>query len=107
MDFIFEEKFKNILIVILIIIIFGLCGFLLFFKEDCIDNSNNIVVEDEEEIKNDEILEEKVSDEKYYVDIKGAVKKPGVYEIEKGSIVNDVIKIAGGLKVMHLLNLLI
>lgn len=98
MDFIFEEKFKNILIVILIIIIFGLCGFLLFFKEDCIDNSNNIVVEDEEEIKNDEILEEKVSDEKYYVDIKGAVKKPGVYEIEKGSIVNDVIKMAGGLK---------
>ena len=34
----------------------------------------------------------------YYVDIKGAVKKPGVYKVPSGSIVNDVIKLAGGLK---------
>jgi competence protein ComEA len=32
------------------------------------------------------------------VDIKGYVKKPGVYEIEEGSIVNDLIALAGGLK---------
>ncbi len=32
-----------------------------------------------------------------YVDIKGAVKKPGVYKMKSGSIVNDVIKEAGGL----------
>ena len=37
--------------------------------------------------KNDEVL----------VDIKGAVKKPGVYRLSKNSIVDDVIKMAGGL----------
>lgn len=30
------------------------------------------------------------------VDVKGAVKKPGVYELEIGSIVDDAIKLAGG-----------
>ena len=32
------------------------------------------------------------------VDIKGAVKKPGVYKMPEGSIVQDVIDEAGGLK---------
>lgn len=32
------------------------------------------------------------------VDIKGAVAKPGVYELEANSILNDAIKLAGGLK---------
>ena len=32
------------------------------------------------------------------VDIKGYVKKPGVYEVSDGMTVNDVIKLAGGLK---------
>lgn len=35
--------------------------------------------------------------ESFYVDIKGSVKKPGVYEMQNGAIVNDVIKQAGGL----------
>lgn len=34
--------------------------------------------------------------EKYYVDVKGSVKNPGVYEINSNNIVNDVIKLAGG-----------
>ena len=33
----------------------------------------------------------------YFVDIKGEVKKAGVYEIEEGKRVIDVIKLAGGL----------
>lgn len=32
------------------------------------------------------------------VDIKGYVKKPGVYEVSDGMTVNDAIKLAGGLK---------
>lgn len=48
------------------------------------------------------IIEEKeepiiVQDEKIYVDIKGAVKSPGVYELENNSKVIDAINIAGGL----------
>lgn len=41
--------------------------------------------------------EENVADKKIFVDIKGAVKKPGVYEITEGMIVNDVITLAEGL----------
>ena len=36
--------------------------------------------------------------ETYNIDIKGAVKEPGVYKIVKGSIIDDAINLAGGLK---------
>ena len=58
-------------------------------------NKNPVVVdalELENEVKEDNNLET------YNIDIKGAVKRPGVYKIVKGSIINDVIEIAGGLK---------
>lgn len=32
-----------------------------------------------------------------FVDVKGAVKKPGVYEVKENSIINDCIKLAGGI----------
>jgi competence protein ComEA len=35
---------------------------------------------------------------KIHIDVKGNVKKPGVYEIDEGSIVLDAINKAGGLK---------
>lgn len=41
-------------------------------------------------------LEESSESEKFYVDIKGEVLKPGVYEISSGTILSDLIKIAGG-----------
>lgn len=37
-----------------------------------------------------------VEDSDIKVDIKGAIKEPGVYEIKKGSRVTDLIKLAGG-----------
>ena len=37
-----------------------------------------------------------VEDSNIKVDIKGAIKEPGVYEIKKGSRVTDLIKLAGG-----------
>ena len=54
----------------------------------------------EEEISIAEITTQETSsiNEFYYVDIKGAIKKPGVYKVAKTAIVNDVIKLAGGLK---------
>lgn len=52
--------------------------------------------------KNNDILLEKPTNineitNKYNIDVKGAVKKPGVYQVDNNLTVNDVINIAGGL----------
>ena len=65
------------------------------------DKSNNIVLNEDNKDTSDnddnKSKEEIVEEPKYYIDIKGAVKKPGVYQISANSIVNDGIKLAGGL----------
>jgi competence protein ComEA len=97
MDF-FMEKKKDILIIILIVIIIGLGGLIfagLNRKED--NNKDEVIIEKKEDLSIEENTEE-IEIIEYYVDIKGAVKKPGVYKVTKGSIVNDVINLAGGLK---------
>ena len=46
----------------------------------------------------DEIIEEEIETEKSLsIDIKGAVKNPGVYELKNGSVVKDAIDVSGGL----------
>lgn len=46
----------------------------------------------------DEIIEEEIETEKSLsIDIKGAVKNPGVYELKDGSVVKDAIDVSGGL----------
>ena len=40
---------------------------------------------------------EEIEENMIRVDIKGAVAKPGVYSLKEGSIVDDVIKLAGGI----------
>ena len=55
-------------------------------KQETVDIPSIAVVTEDEEIVA----------EKIYVDIKGAVKKPGVYEMDAGTIINDAITAAGG-----------
>ena len=50
-----------------------------------------------EEVSKEENLEIGEVLETYSIDVKGAVKKPGVYKIVKGSRIIDVIEYAGGL----------
>ena len=57
----------------------------LIFKEE----------KDKQEDEKDKSLEEEVT--KVFVDIKGAVLNPGVYEIEKDKKIIDVVSLAGGL----------
>lgn len=91
-DFIFERK--NIILIIsliingLLICISGYFGYSLFTYECEACNQDNLVLSDNE---NDNQMKSK-----WYVDIKGAVKNPGVYEISKENIINDIIKLAGG-----------
>lgn len=94
------RKFKYLITVIIIGII-GCWGY--FVKHNLEENSQII----EEKILEEVVLEENNNGgengnddqekEMVTVDIKGAVKRPGVYTIEAGKIINDVINLAGGL----------
>lgn len=77
------------------IIVIVLCIISLFyvFKED---KSNYEIEEFKEEIKEEKSVDE-VLVSSYYVDIKGEVLKPGVYEVSSNSRIIDVINKAGGL----------
>ncbi len=84
---------KIILIFTGIIIVLGLTIFILYKNNY---NSKDEVVEI---FKEEETEEEKIESlNKLVVDIKGMIEKPGVYEVEEGSRINDVIILAGGLK---------
>lgn len=82
------KKYIWIIIIVLLVIVF------IIFNKD----SEEIQLE-EEIIKTEENIleEEKIVLEIVKVDIKGAVKNPGVYEVEENSRVSDVIDISGGL----------
>lgn len=79
------------IIVLLLIFLVGV----MYVVSLIIDDNNYVVTEakEPEEILTNEIVKEDI----VKVDIKGAVNKPGVYEVDESARVIDVIKIAGGL----------
>lgn len=108
---IIKKNLKWITLVIVMLLIAG--GFLMKYKLEN-DKFNKVLV-DELELDNEANLEKKEENQtetknlneeeetkdiqikKVYVDIKGAVKNPGVYEIEEDKKVIDVLELAGGL----------
>ena len=86
------KKIKYPLTIIIIITIIITC---LFLKKNL--NKNKY--------KNTEVVKKEIEEPKYeekeiekcYVDIKGAIKKPGVYLVDCNNTVNDIIKLADGL----------
>ena len=95
-----QKYFLKILMLLMVGSILLLNIYHIFFQEFNFldDKSNNIVLnEDTKDASDNEPKEEILEEPKYYIDIKGAVKKPGVYQISANSIVNDGIKLAGGL----------
>ena len=92
MDFFDAIVEKKMVILIISIILNGLLlsisGYLLYnkFTFTCPknENENNFVYKETDIIDN------------FFVEVKGEVKKPGVYEVNNKTIINDVIKNAGG-----------
>ena len=104
MDFyfalIFDYLKKNILTFIVIILsVLNLIIGLNFKKLDNTSNDIEKTLSNNEELISNTLEEPKVTEAKetIRVDVKGMVKKAGVYELAKDSIVNDAIKKAGGL----------
>lgn len=88
-------KDKNLIgIFIIVVLISGYIATFIYFS--------NEIYKNKEEQKNNEIsiLEEPSKDTEYKeikVDIKGSVKKPGVYTLKENSRTNDAITASGGL----------
>lgn len=83
---------KQKIIIILTVLLFSIYAGYSFWleKDEKVEaKEQGILIESSKEEK---------SLEKYKVDIKGQVEKPGVYEVEKDSRVIDIIELAGGLK---------
>lgn len=91
---IFNYLKNNIIILIISFILFliSIFEFVYFYKN--IDDKNEIINSYE---NNSFEIKEEVKEENIIVDIKGEIKKPGVYNIKVGSRVNDLINEAGGL----------
>lgn len=84
-----KEILKNYWYVVVIILVIFISYFMI-----------NISNDEYEIIKEEIVVEEEVKiidSSNYYIDIKGEVKNPGVYEISRDSRIIDVINIAGGL----------
>lgn len=60
-------------------------------------NNDNVYASNNVEAKEEKDEDKNVLVPKYYVDIKGEVKNPGIYEVNSGTRINDVIKLSGGL----------
>ncbi len=87
-------RYKNYILIgsgILFGVLIGI-SFFIFEKEE-----KQVAVDDMVILEEKPIDELKPSVEVKYVDIKGEINKPGVYEINTNARINDVIKIAGGL----------
>lgn len=100
MDFFEDEKIQSVIKIIeifLLLVIIGLLVFEKFFKkEEVVTNDNNEEVVVKEEPKEEISIVTEPKDLK--VDIKGAIKNPGVYTLKEGSIINDLLEICGGVK---------
>ena len=89
------KYWKLLLFVIFILIVLIIYGIHYYFNLNKTEEVKGVIMEKTKIETNDN--KEKVI-EKITIDIKGAVKNPGVYEIEVGKRVNDAINLAGGLK---------
>ncbi|WP_017187326.1 helix-hairpin-helix domain-containing protein [Alkalibacillus haloalkaliphilus] len=83
-------------LVVVIIIFMIVFYFILHSDEElAIENENNsfLLLEEQNELEKEGL---EVDGEKWAVDVKGEIESPGVYHVERGKRVVDVIELAGG-----------
>lgn len=90
---------KNLKLITIVVVMIGLVGFIgvkLMLSSDEIDSvsTDELLLDEKEEVIDEE--DDKLENTNVFVDIKGAVISPGVYEIEKNKKVIDVVQLAGG-----------
>ena len=89
----FLKKYKYVITIFLFMLIIF---YIVFVKVNLKSKEKNLV--DNQVVINEvEKVEVDLKDDLVYVDIKGAVKKPGVYKINSDKKIIDVINMAGGL----------
>lgn len=90
------DKYRNYILSFILLVLMIVSEFLLFYYF-----SNNFSdINDKLKEKDKTLISKKtVKSEKLVIDIKGQVKKPGVYFMEDGDRVIDVVKKAGGFTV--------
>ena len=89
------KKIKKILLIISLVMIIAAIVILFLIKNNLLKSEDNFSHDEIEEIVSYDEEVENIP-KMVYVDIKGAVKNPGVYEIEDSKKVIDVTNLAGG-----------
>lgn len=92
----FIKRFWKYLVLLLCIIIISIIGYITYKNQNNISTSSTKKLLDIN-IKTTTITTTNKSIKTIFVDVKGAVNNPGVYEIEDGKRIIDAINIAGGL----------
>lgn len=82
-----KELLIGLISFVLFLISSGLAIYFYFDKDECI--SNDVSINTLPEVSN--------ATKKIKLEVKGEVKKPGVYEVSSNSIIQDVIDLSGGL----------
>lgn len=98
-DFLYYRR-KGIILLVGSSILFFILFFLFLNQKNNVEylNGNNEVKQFVENMNDNIINEENLNSiNKFVVDIKGEVIKPGIYEVDEGLRVGDVIALAGGL----------
>ena len=88
--FYFLKKYWKYFLLILVIVFMFVISFIN-------SNDDTVITENEKKLSDSNKLKNKKENNTVFVDIKGAINSPGVYEIEEGKRITDVITLAGGL----------
>lgn len=86
-----KQKIVGSIVILLLIICFLVVGIMINKPKTHKVNEDDIFVEDSVNVTS-----QKIDDKKVTVYIQGEVKKPGVYSLKSGSIIEDLVKASGG-----------